>query len=317
MRGHTFDLRTLTALRSFIFIGKWALTAALSLLLFQGCVSTSDFEAMKADINQLKKDSYDLKGETAAIRKQISGAAKEESFSAIRESQASLYSQVQDISKDLQVLQGRFDESKFFMDKSMKDNSIELELMRSQINKLETRTKELGDKLAKLSESVAPPPQKQAEGVTTGRSPQQSKPEYDPVKAYEAAYNSFRDKNYKESREAFNAFIKKYPNDSLVGNAYFWLGESYYAEKDYENAILSYETLIKTYPGNEKIPGALLKQGLSFMEIGDRKTAKVLFDKLVEKYPDSREASVAKKKTAEIERKPIERKPRKTGARKG
>jgi tol-pal system protein YbgF len=304
MTGRMFDFGTLTSLRSFIVIGKWATTAVLSLLLFQGCASTSDLDAMKADINQLKKDSYDLKGETAAIKQQISGAAKEESFSAIRESQASLYSQVQDISKDLQVLQGRFDESKFFMDKSMKDNSIELELMRSQINKLETRTKELGDKLAKLSESIAPPPQKQGEGGgITGKSPQQSKPEDEPVKAYEAAYNSFKDKHYKEAGEAFNAFIKKYPKDSLIGNAYFWLGESYYAEKDYENAILSYETLIKSYPGNEKVPGALLKQGLSFMEIGDRKTAKVLFEKVIDKYPDSREAATAKKRKAEIERK--------------
>ncbi len=311
MAGRILDLRSLVSYLRFVRIAELSTIAAFSLLLSQGCVSTSDFEAMKADVNQLKKDSYDLKRETGAIKQQMSGAAKEESFSAIRESQSSLYSQVQDISKDLQVLQGRFDESKFFMDKSVKDNSIEVELLRSQINKLDMRTKELSEKLAKLSEAAAPPPQKPAEGETGEKTPQQTKPESDPIKAYEAAYNSFRDKHYKEAREAFNAFIKKYPNDSLIGNAYFWLGESYYAEKDYENAILSYETLIKTYPRNEKVPGALLKQGLSFMEIGDKKTAKVVFDKLIEKYPDSREAEIAKKKRAEIEKKP------KKAARKG
>ena len=312
MTGRIFGLSSLISYRGVVCTGKFATIALFSLLLSQGCVSTSDFEAMKADVNQLKKDSYDLKRETGAIKQQMSGAAKEESFSAIRESQSSLYSQVQDISKDLQVLQGRFDESKFFMDKSVKDNSIEVELLRSQINKLDTRTKELSEKLAKLSEA-APPPQKPAEGEeTTEKAPQQAKPESDPIKTYEAAYNSFRGKHYKEAREAFNAFIKKYPNDSLIGNAYFWLGESYYAEKDYENAILSYETLIKTYPRNEKIPGALLKQGLSFVEIGDKKTAKVIFEKLIEKYPDSREAEIAKKKKAEIDRKP-----RKASARKG
>jgi TolA-binding protein len=68
---------------------------------------------------------------------------------------------------------------------------------------------------------------------------------------------------------------------------------------------LSYETLIKEYPHNEKVPGALLKQGLSFAEIGDKKTAKVILDKLIEKYPDSREAALAKKKKAELDKKPV------------
>lgn len=277
-----------------------------SLLLFHGCASTSDIDAIKADINQLKKDTFDLKKETGGIKQQISGTAKEESFSAVRESQASLYSQVQEVSKDLQVLQGRFDENKFFMDKSMKDNSIEMELMRSQINKLEVRTKEISEKLAKLGEAATPPAQKQVpEGDDATEKVQPTRHESDPAKTYEGAYGTFREKHYKEAREAFNAFIKKYPKDSLVGNAHFWLGESYYAEKDYENAILAYETLIKNYPHNEKIPGAFLKQGLSFMELGDKKTAKVLFDKLIEKYPDSREAEIAKKKKAEIDKKPV------------
>lgn len=280
---------------------------AFSLLLLQGCASTSDIDAIKADINQLKRDTFDLKKETGGIKQQISGAAKEESFSAVRESQASLYSQVQEASKDIQVLQGRFDENKFFIDKAMKDNSIEMELLRSQINKLETRTKELSEKLAKLGETTAPPAQKPAqEGEDMTEKKIQPPPsESDPSRAYEAAYNAYREKHYREAREAFNAFIKKYPKDSLVGNAHFWLGESYYAEKDYESAILAYETLIKSYQLNEKIPGALLKQGLSFMELGDKKTAKVLFDKLIEKHPDSREAEIAKKKKAEIDKKQV------------
>lgn len=288
-----------------------------SMLLLQGCVSTSDFDLMKADINQLKKDSLDLRKETSTlkkdqgdIRQQVSGAAKEESFGAIRESQTSLYSQVSDISKDLQILQGRFDENKFFVDKSMKDSSIEMELLHSQISNLDARIKELNEKFAKFGESPAQPAvQRQLpEDENAGdKMVQQKSFEDDPVRSYEASYNVFREKNYKEAREKFNAFIKKFPKDSLVGNAHFWIGEAYYAERDYENAILAYETLIKNYPRNEKIPGALLKQGLSFVEIGDKQTAKVVFEKLIEKYPDSKEAGLAKKKKAEIEKKPAKK----------
>lgn len=285
-----------------------------SLLLLAGCVSTTDYDAMRSDINQLKRDAYELKKESAEVRKTVStikehasGTVKEESFSAIRESQSSLYTQVSDMSKDLQILRGRFDESKFFIDKSLKDNVTERELLRSQINSLETRIKELNERIPKLSESrPSVPPQKPlSEGETpavTEKPAEQKKPDDDPAKAYEAAYNTLKEKKYKDARGKFSAFLKRFPKDGLAGNAQFWIAETYYAEKDFESAILSYETVIKDYPHSEKIPGALLKQALAFMEIGDKKTAKVIFEKLIEKYPASKETETAKKKKAEIEK---------------
>lgn len=283
------------------------------LLILCGCASTSDLDAIRADVNQLKRDSFEtrkdtteLKKEMNALREQVSGSVKEDSFAAIRESQTSLYSQVSEQSKELQMLQGRFDESKFFFDKSIKDASIERELLRSQINNLEARVKELSEKLAKPTETT-PSIQSQRPTGEEGAektSEQKAEESNSPIALYDAAYSSFKDKKYKDAREKFNQFIKKFPKDSLVGNAHFWIGECYFAEKDYESAILSYETLIKNYTRNEKIPAALLKQGLSFMELGDKKTAKVIFEKILEKYPDSKEAATAKKKKAEIDKKP-------------
>jgi tol-pal system protein YbgF len=284
----------------------------LFLLMAGGCVSTSDFDAMKADVNQLRRDSNELKKSVTMLKEQTSGTVKEDSFNAIRESQASLYSQMAEQSKEVQVLQGRFDENKFFIDKALKDSSIERELLRSQISSLEKRIKELNERLTRLSEpgtSATQKPSTEGEDSPERISPQRS-PDDDPAKAYEAAYTLLKEKQFKEAREKFGAFIKRFPKDGLAGNAQFWIGESYYAEKDFESAILAYETLIKNYSQNEKIPGALLKQGLSFAEIGDKKTAKVILEKLIEKYPDSREAGLAKKKKAELDKKPV--KPQKT-----
>jgi tol-pal system protein YbgF len=264
---------------------------------------------MRGEINQLKRDSFELKKETSELRKQTSGSVREDSFNAIRESQASLYSQVNEQSKELQVLRGRFDEYKFFMDKAMKESATERELLRTQISALETRVKELTERLPRTGEPrTSGTEQKPAEEENGEKSLEPKKAEENTAAAmYESAYNSFKGKKFKDAREKFSAFIKKFPKDSLVGNAHFWTGESYFAEKDFENAILAYETVIKSYPQNVKIPGALYKQGLSFMELGDKKTAKVIFEKLLEKYPDSPEATQAKKKKAEIEKKPVKK----------
>ncbi|MEK7865018.1 MAG: hypothetical protein AAB175_04295, partial [Nitrospirota bacterium] len=135
----------------------------LILVLFlAGCV-TDELAVMKADINQLKKDSYDIKKETSetksAFKTEIAElkekSAKEDSLNAIRESMVSLRSEVSGISKDLQSLTGRFDENKYFIDKSLKDKSSEMDLLRSQITSLETQVKEMQAKLSSKTDTDA------------------------------------------------------------------------------------------------------------------------------------------------------------------
>lgn len=275
------------------------------LLLLAGCVTTSDIDSLRGDVNSLKRETYELRKEASNLRKDINGLkeqstgiVKEESFNAIREGQTMLLSRITDLSKDLQVLSGRFEESKFFVDKSLKEWSVERELIRGQINSLEARLKELNDKVAKLTEQKTLPsqreePQKAERGEKKG--------EADPLRAYEESYNLFKEKRYKEARDGFSSFLRDFPKSDLADNAQFWIGETYYAEKDFEGAILAYEMVIKNYPQSEKLPGAMLKQGMAFLELGDKKTAKVIFERLIEKFPDSKEAEVAKKKRTELQ----------------
>jgi len=50
---------------------------------------------------------------------------------------------------------------------------------------------------------------------------------------------------------------------------------------------------------------------MAFAELDDRKTAKVIYQKLIDKFPDSKEAQVARKKIAEMDKKPAKAKPKK------
>ncbi|TAL27749.1 MAG: tol-pal system protein YbgF [Nitrospirae bacterium] len=284
------------------------------LLLVSGCATTADVEMLKADINQLKKDSYDAQKETSGLKAELAelktGAVKEDAFNAIRESEASLRSEVSGISKDLQTITGRFDENKYFIDKSLKDKSSEVDLLRLQITALETQLKEL--------QGGKPPSRIEADSKTKGKSeikkekktePEEAKipeakPEIkDPAKIYDAAYAVFKEKKYKEAREKLETFVKEFPKDSLADNAQFWMAESYYAEEDYAGAIVEYDALLKNYPDSDKAVGALLKQGYAFIEMGDKKAAKGILEQLREKYPKSKESELARKKLEEISKK--------------
>ncbi len=286
--------------------------AIILLLFLSGCI-TDELAVMKADINQLKKDSFDIKKETSetksAFKTEIAEvkekSAKEDSLNAIREGMVSLHSEVSGISKDLQSLTGRFDENKYFIDKSLKDKSSELDLLRSQITTLETQVKEIQVKLSAKTETDTaakdkPDVKKEKESETEEAKTPEIK---DPAKAYEAAYASFKNKKYKEAREKFETFLKEFPKDKLAGNAQFWIAETYYAEEDYAGAIVEYDALLKNYPNSEKAPAALLKQGYSFIEMGDKKATRGIFEQLKEKYPKSKEAALAKKKLEEMSKK--------------
>jgi tol-pal system protein YbgF len=210
-------------------------------------------------------------------------------------------------------LTGRFDENKYFIDKSLKDKSSEMDLLRAQITALETQVKEIQAKLSSKTDTDAAPKDKpdvkdvkkeKKTDTEETKAPETKTPKIkDPAKAYEAAYASFKNKKYKEAREKFDAFQKEFPKDKLVGNAQFWIAEAYYAEEDYAGAIVEYDALLKNYPKSEKAPAALLKQGYSFIEMGDKKAARGILEQLKEKYPKSKEAVLAKKKLEEMNKK--------------
>jgi tol-pal system protein YbgF len=294
-----------------------AFLLALSCLL-SACATTSDVELLRQDVNRLQRDSQTTKGDLDILKEKTTGIAKEESFNVVRMNQAEIQSQLANVAKDIQVLSGRFDENKYSSEKTLRDWTSEMDLMKAQIASLERQTKEMKDKLAAF-EGQSKLPKESSKEQELEKNPEQKeagagesqtvKPRAsDRLGQYETAYNAFKNKRYKEAREKFDAFIKEFPKDELADNAHFWIAETFYNERDFEGAILSYETFLKQYPKSKKAQNALLKQGLSFIEIGDKKTGKAILEQLIERYPRTKEAELAQKSIDSLNKKPAKKK---------
>ncbi len=294
-----------------------------------GCATWVEFDKLKNDVTLLKKDVLEQKNESSGIREDLttvketttrmrteqskeaddlrketnklvektSNLIGKDEFHAIRESQTEIYSRLSDVSKELQLLIGRFDENRYFTEKTLKDSATEIELMKAQVINIEGQIKDIREKLNAIDNAIKQPKSTPKEAEKKVEEPQKDK-----TKMYETAYGTFEKKQYKEAREKFETFIKEFPQDELTDNAQFWIAETYYGEKNFEDAILAYETLLKKYPQSEKAPTALKKQGFSFIEMNDKKTGKVILEQLIERYPNSKEAGEAKKKIAEMEK---------------
>jgi tol-pal system protein YbgF len=276
--------------------------------LLAACATTQDVDLVSHDVNRLHRDYLTVKTDIEKLRENTAGFVREDSFNALRQSQAEIQSSLSILARDIQNLSGRFEENKYFIEKTLKNSVQETDLVKLQITTLEGQIKEIKDKLNGLEaqmqqkESLKAQLKENEKRLTSDKD--MSQPEEQPVKAatadekktkYDEAYNTFQNKKYKEARDKFEAFIKEYPEDRLTDNAYFWIAETYYGEKDFEGSIISYETFLKKFPKSEKGPAALLKQGLAFIEIGDKKTGEIILKQVTERYPNSKESDLAKK----------------------
>ena len=110
---------------------------------------------------------------------------------------------------------------------------------------------------------------------------------------YGAAFDVLKAGRYDESARLFQDFLQQFPQGSLVPNALYWLGESYYATQNYEMALQQFRGLLERFPANDKAPGALLKLGLSQYGMGLQADAESSLAEVGRRYPGSEAAQTA------------------------
>lgn len=120
--------------------------------------------------------------------------------------------------------------------------------------------------------------------------------------AYDKAYKTMEKGDYKTAEKEFTAFMRDYPKSDLVGNANYWLGETYYARKLYEQAAGVFADGFTKYKNNSKAPDNLLKLGLTMNNLGKKKDACTAFTALSTEFP---KASQTLKNRAKAEAKKL------------
>lgn len=111
--------------------------------------------------------------------------------------------------------------------------------------------------------------------------------------AYDAALAALRSGDYVESARSFQAYLRDYPDAPLAPNAWYWLGESYYATQNYPIALESFENLLRNFPDSPKAPDALLKRGYCQIELGEIGRGSQTLNRVINEFPDSDAARLA------------------------
>jgi tol-pal system protein YbgF len=118
---------------------------------------------------------------------------------------------------------------------------------------------------------------------------------------YNYAFGLLRQADYPAAEAALRAFVQRYPNDPLAGNAQYWLGETFYVRKDYNNAAATFAEGYRKYPQSGKGADNLLKLGMSLGNVGQKKEACLTFNQLNHDFPQA-SANIKERATQERQR---------------
>lgn len=159
----------------------------------------------------------------------------------------------------------------------------------SKMEQLEFQQKQLDERLNKLNADIDVRfnlLQKENETKKTEKTSASSSNK-NAQQAYDNAYNIMKKGDYKAAEEAFTLFMKDYPKSDLVGNANYWLGETYYARGLYEQAVGIFADGFTKYKKNSKAADNLLKLGLTMNKLNKKTEACTAFKSLATEFPKS------------------------------
>lgn len=160
----------------------------------------------------------------------------------------------------------------------------------------------LKEQLQKEKEEKEKPAVSDAKSIQETADPADgSLPEGDVQALYNKAQELLTKKAYQDAERAFHVLIDKYPQDPLIINAKYWLGETYYIQGNYKKSSVSFADAYKSYrkldkssdPKDKetrrisyaKAPEALAKLALSLIALGRKEDARATLDQLRSEFP--------------------------------
>lgn len=130
----------------------------------------------------------------------------------------------------------------------------------------------------------------------------------DPDKAFTIAKRSFDRGDYTEAIEDFSFLKIKFPGTAVSEKVQFYLAESYFFQDEFLLAAYEYENFLKNYPLSTLVPDAKYRLGVSYYSLSPKYPLDQQFtnyaiselESFIELFPSDRHVADAEKKLNEL-----------------
>jgi len=115
-----------------------------------------------------------------------------------------------------------------------------------------------------------------------------------PRDLYNQGFRLLNQSDYAGAERAFAQFTTDFPNDPLIGNAWYWLGETFYVRRDYVQAANAFRQGYEALKEGPKAGDNLLKLAMSLAAMEKDKEACVVLKQVDSKYSSNSTALKSK-----------------------
>ncbi|MSP87102.1 MAG: tetratricopeptide repeat protein [Methylotenera sp.] len=106
---------------------------------------------------------------------------------------------------------------------------------------------------------------------------------------------------HKDAFNAYDRFLKDYPNSALVAEAIYGLGYSQFALKNYKSAIITQQKVLDLHADSPKVADAMFNMANSQIQLSLLVNAKKTLRELITKFPNSEVIPAAQKRLKALE----------------
>ncbi len=115
-----------------------------------------------------------------------------------------------------------------------------------------------------------------------------------PRDLYNEAFRLLNQNNYAGAEASFRQFTSLYNTDPLIGNAWYWLGETFYVRRDFVKSADSFRQGYKALPEGPKAGDNLLKLAMSLSALDKDGEACVVLRQVKKNFSSNSQALKAK-----------------------
>ena len=120
--------------------------------------------------------------------------------------------------------------------------------------------------------------------------------------SYTRAYDLLARGQNEAAVDAFDAFLRSFPDGPYSDNAWYWQGEAMYVQRRFDEARRNFAAVVNSFPRSTKVPDARLKIGFSLYEQGAFAEARRVLRGVQDDYPGRSAAVLARKRLQQMER---------------
>jgi TolA-binding protein len=214
------------------------LFATLLLFALTGCMSKSDGEALRKDIEALKSQISSLQLQSEKERKKLQ-EVMEKATRLLTRNSADIGAQVDRLQTKVAKISGTAEEAA------------------RKVSELGKKYSDFQAKVdVRLEKIIAGVPEKKQNPVPT-----------DAAQLFKEGRTKIARGRHKEGRRYLGHFVRLFPKDKRAPQAWLWLGHSYFRQGKFANAIQEYAKVIKQYGRSNAVPDALFHAGMAFWEL--------------------------------------------------